>query len=124
MAENYNGFLAWRDLLKKYEPVQSGRIHQMLMSLLHPENWTASTFEEDLRDWEKAIIDYEKQSKEQFPPRMKVAVVCRFCPEEFKKMVENAAVSSKSNKDMDKYKAFRQLIDDYLSVIRRFVGPG
>ena len=51
LAEDYNGFLAWRDLLKKYEPAQSGRIHQMLMSLLHPESWSTSTFEEDLKNF-------------------------------------------------------------------------
>ena len=55
---------------------------------------------------------------------MKVAVVCKFCPEEYKNVVKNAAVSSKSDKETDKYKAFRQLIDEYLSVTRKFAGSG
>ena len=57
--------LAWRRLVRLYEPLTGGRFNSMFVGILTPP-WpakaTADTFESDLVGWDTAINEYERQS--------------------------------------------------------------
>mmetsp|Transcript_7726 Transcript_7726/g.16003 ORF Transcript_7726/g.16003 Transcript_7726/m.16003 type:complete len:130 (+) Transcript_7726:1-390(+) len=77
-VERHNGYKAWQQVVREYEPRLAGRHANMLAALIALEWKEGSDFREQLQALELAVDRYERQSGETLSSALQVAVVSRY----------------------------------------------
>ena len=100
------GLVAWRQMVRVYEPQVGSRLNAMLVGVLSPvwRQGDSYQFEEDLTAWDTRITEYERDSGKMVDPEVK-AVITQHAPQSMRQVVLQAAAQGGGV-----YTRFREII--------------
>ena len=77
------GLVAWRQMVRLYEPQVGSRLNAMLVGVLSPVWRQGDTyqFEEDLTAWDTRITEKERDSGKMVDPEVRMAVITQHAPQ-------------------------------------------
>ena len=87
------GLVAWRQMVRLYEPLVGSRLNAMLVGVLSPV-WRQSDsyqFEEHLIAWDTRITEYERDSGKMVDPEVRMVVITQHAPQSMRQVVLQAA---------------------------------
>ena len=89
------GLVAWRQMVRLYEPQVGSRLNAMLVGVLSPvwRQGDSYQFEEDLTAWDTRITEYERDSGKMVDPEVRMAVITQHAPPS----VREVGVASRSS---------------------------
>ena len=110
------GLVAWRQMVRLYEPQVGSRLNAMLVGVLSPvwRQGDSYQFEEDLTAWDTRITEYERDSGKMVDP----AVITQHAPQSMRQVVLQAAAQG------GVYTRFREIILTYLRTDKDFSSDG
>ena len=90
------GLVAWRQVVRLYEPQVGGRLNAMLVGVLTPvwRQGDSYQFEEDLTAWDTRITEYERDSGKTVDPEVRMAVITQHAPQSMRQVVLQAAAQA------------------------------
>ena len=84
-----NGFEAWRQLVKEFEPALTSRKTALLNAILNPV-WPEASFRDLLQAWERLIAQYELLQGKELADDVKCAVVFKAVPGRYRDVLRMA----------------------------------
>ena len=89
-VENQNGALAWRSLVKRYEPATAVRAQSIMTSILNVKQFpqTLAEFEQAHSEWERDIRRYETASGDVFNAGVKKSVFLQKAPKNIRTVLQ------------------------------------
>ena len=115
------GLVAWRQVVRLYEPQVGSRLNAMLVGVLSPvwRQGDSYQFEEDLTTWDTRITEYERDSGKMVDPEVRMAVITQHAPQSMRQVVLQAAAQRGGL-----YTHFREIILNYLRTDKDFSSDG
>ena len=115
------GLMAWRQMVRLYEPQVGSRHNAMLVGILCPvwRQGDSYQFEEDLTAWDTRISDYERDSGKMVDLEVRMAVITQHAPQSMRQVVLQAAAQGGGV-----YTRFREIILTYLRTDKHFSSEG
>ena len=117
------GLMAWRQMVRLYEPQVGSRHNAMLVGILSPvwRQGDSFQFEEDLTAWDTRITEYERErdSGKTVDPEVRMAVVTQHAPQSVRQVVLQAAAQGGGV-----FSRFREIILTYLRTDKHFSSEG
>ena len=121
-TEPKSGLEAWRKLIKKYDPMASGRRRNLMNQILQPPKCKIQELQSGLEKWETLIRVYERRrgadgQTGKIPEDIKIGVITEMCPDVLKTHLQ-------LNQDKFRdYSDVRMQIMNYLEVKVNSDGP-
>jgi hypothetical protein len=102
-----NGFMAWKHLFERYNPMTPARTLAALMDVLNPPKHTdISLIPKAIELWTMKVNILEKDHKEELSPNMKKAVLLSMLPMDLQDLIyQNAETAKTYEETRDKIKA-------------------
>eukprot|EP00971_Amphidinium_carterae_P091178 1804676-Amphidinium_carterae.1 len=118
-AEEGNGYLAWRALMKEYKPSLASRHNAMLVAVLSPKFVDSKPFSEQMVEWRRLVEQYKRASGKDVDNSMKVAILTQHAPGKMRQVVVQAAARCGND-----YVKFEKELWDYEAGSRTFTAHG
>ena len=115
------GLVAWRQMVRLYEPQVGSRLNAILVGVLSPvwRQGDSYQFEEDLTAWGTRITEYERDSGKMVYPEVRMAVITQHAPQSMRQVLLQAAAQGGGV-----YTRFREIILTYLRTDKHFTSDG
>ena len=115
------GLVAWRQMVRLYEPQVRSRLNAMLVGVLSPvwRQGDSYHFEEDLIAWDTRTTEYERDSGKMVDLEVRMAVITQHAPQSMRQVVLQAAAQGGGV-----YTRFREIFLTSLRTDKHFTSDG
>ena len=115
------GLVAWRQMVRLYEPQVGSRLNAMLVGVLSPvwRQGDSYQFEEDLTAWDTRITECERDSGKLVDPEVRMAMTTQHAPPNVRQVVLQAVAQCGKI-----YARSREIILTYLRTDKHFKTDG